>query len=420
MSAKRGIFILAFVSIFVLLSWKIVIATPELGSFITVWDDQIDNHDPTLAYASNHNEYLVVWWNDRAVVDDIYARRVARDGSWLSNFTVVSSAGEEYWQPVIAYSPLQQQYLIAYTHNDPTSGMDVWARRVSWNGGWLSVPIAIDNGAGNQQNPKVAYNSQDDEFLVVYQNNRVLSGDIAAQRVRASDGALLSWANVATGPANDYRLTPDVTYNAARNQYLITYNYWNLTDAPQIRGKLAAANLSGISIAPEINICCYGVSQQQWNPTVAAGPDEYLVAFTNGIISGPIYARRVSGAGTPLGASSGFTVSPPSDCRQPDMAYSSIYGYMVSFHIYETTYLEDVYTNNVLPGQDAVNQFPYGTNGGISTRQKEASVACITDGDCFVVTEDNLDYATWTQKDYEIRGTFLLTHRIYLPLVHTD
>jgi hypothetical protein len=209
-----------------------------------------------------------------------------------------------------------------------------------------------------------------------------------------------------------------VAYNEARNQYLIAFDYSGPSNPPQIRGKVAAANLAGVSVDPEINICCVGVGYgQQWSVAAAAGPDEYLVAFRSGITGGPIFARRLSGTGTPLGPTRGFTVTQSQfDAREPDVVYGSVFGYFVTYTTYDATWLDDVYANTVLPGHDEPSEMPFGMNGGMGTSQRAPAVACTPAGECLVVTEDSLNVPSWTHGDYEIRGTFALPQLTYVPL----
>jgi len=80
--------------------------SPILGSFINIWTtDSVDNLAPAVAYNSNHDEYLVVWYNDQGGGTwDIYAQRVDGDGTLLSWFTVATNAGKKNWQPDVAYN----------------------------------------------------------------------------------------------------------------------------------------------------------------------------------------------------------------------------------------------------------------------------------------------------------------------------
>ncbi|MFQ6000499.1 MAG: hypothetical protein ACE5LG_02390, partial [Anaerolineae bacterium] len=78
-------------------------AAPLLSPFINIWTgDAIDNLNPAVAYNSLHDEYLVVWENDRGATRDIYARRVGSDGTVKSWFSVVSNANKWNWLPDVA------------------------------------------------------------------------------------------------------------------------------------------------------------------------------------------------------------------------------------------------------------------------------------------------------------------------------
>jgi hypothetical protein len=225
--------------------------TPEnlqRGPIIDIWDDDVNNLVPDVAYNSLHDEFLVVWTNNRldASTIDIYARRIASDGSLLSWFCVVSAPGTYHYSPSVAYSSAQDEYLIAYVYVNPNTGGDVWARRVHWNGSWMSNEFPIREEEGNQHYPEVAYNPDADEYLVVYENEDNITPNqlfgIVAQRVKASDGSLVSWRNIATDstPPIQHRYRPDVAYSAASNKYLIAYTtvtYHTVTDGINIFAK---------------------------------------------------------------------------------------------------------------------------------------------------------------------------------------
>jgi hypothetical protein len=396
-------------------------APPRFGPFVTIWEDSVDNLEPAVAYNNEHDEYLVVWYTKQGPNTwDIWARRVGSDGTLKSWFNVATGVGKR-WEPAVAYSPVRHEYLIVYTYEVGASDYDLYATRVKWDGSWKSAEFVIVAPLGIQWTPAVANNSQDDEYLVVYANVWA-SGvhDIAGQRVDG-DGTLLSWRNIASS-ATDLRSVPDVAYNAARNEYLIAYSYMqgSILTQNDIYGKIASANLGELS-PQEIHIC--DNNRDQGRPAVAAGPDEYLVAWLDGVFGSgqdDVFARRLSGdGGVPLGPPEGFPIAQfgSASCFWPDVAYGPVYGYVVTWHSWNTTYLEDVYANYVRSGQDQVSGLPFGMNGGMGSSQRNAAVACTPSGEFLVATEDNLDWTTWTPADYEIRGSFALPHRAYLPLV---
>jgi hypothetical protein len=381
---------------------------PPLGPFIDIWLDTVDNYNPALAYNSKHDEYLVVWENDRGATRDIYARRVAGDGTPLSQFTVVSNANKWNYLPDVAYSSAQDEYLIVYTYQFSASDYDIWARRVKWDGSWMSAEIAIDTNPDKQWYPAVAYNSQNHEYLVVYEN--YWAGglrDIAAQRVRASDGVLLSWRNIATAPGTVRRL-PDVAYNAARNEYLIAYTYQYQPTDGDIYGKVASFNLG--TLGSEIHIVDNTYDQD--GVALAASPNEYLAVWVDGPSSThrTIYGRRVSGTGTlqpfiPIADHSGQA------CVEPAVAYGPFYGYLLTWRYIPTTSVWDVYGRYVKPGQNQAGGNEFAIDNGLYS-QKSPALACGLSGDCLVAEEDN-----WPGGDYEVRGRFVTAQRVYLPLM---
>jgi len=380
---------------------------PPLGSFLDIWVDDVDNYNPAVAYNSRHDEYLVVWENDRGATRDIYARRVAGNGTLKSSFTIVSNANKWNYLPDVAYNPVRDEYLVVYTYQVNTSDYDIYARRVKWDGSWMSAEISVNLDAAKQWYPAVAYNSQNDEYLVVYEN--YWSGslrDIAAQRV-ASDGVLLSWRNIATAP-NTVRRLPDVAYNATRNEYLIAYTYqYNPTDG-DIYGKVASANLG--TLGTEMYIADTTFNQD--GVALAAGPNEYLAVWEDGpsTTHRTIFGRRVSGAGA-LQPDFAIVDHFNQACVEVAAGYGPIYGYLVAWRFIGSSSHWDVYGRYVKAGQDSAWESEFAIDTG-SDLQRSPALACGSRGDCLVVEEDN-----WPSADYEIRGRLALARHVYLPLV---
>jgi len=390
------------------------IVPPPMCSFITVWDDKIDNTMPAVAYNPVRHEYLVVWQNDN---ESVQGRRIGADGTLYADFTVGTGVNESRYQPDIAYSSAQDEYLVVYTYQPSGGNTDIRAKRVSGDGSTLSSEINITADATYQYYPAVAYNSQNDEYLVVFQNN--VGGntqDIIGQRVRAGDGTLLSWRNIATG-AGEIRQQPDVAYNQTRNEYLIAYRYLpNTTSDGDIRGKVSVKDMS--SLSSEIPICSAATDQDF--TAIAAGPNEYLVTWSDGAAPTSdydIYARRVSGSGAPQGSAAGFHVGGNSTSYVnllPAVAYGRGFGYLVSWQYDSsggyTNY--DVYARYVMPGQDSAAGYPFVVDDYAYTQEYPA-LACAPSGDCLLVEQD--DYPSGTEAD--IRARLVTPYHYYLPLI---
>jgi hypothetical protein len=393
--------------------------TPVLGSYISVWTDTVPSFDSQVAYNSRHDEYLVVWVDMKGMTWDIHARRIGGDGVPSSHFVVVHHENRHNYEPAVAYSPEHDEYLIAYTYDSLTPDSDVWARRVKWDGSWMSGEIHIRAEVDDQHRPAVAYNGQMDEYLVVYQNTWAGGlEDIAAQRVRASDGGLESWRNLATAPPakpGEKRSDPSVAYNVARNEYLITYSYrpTSIYDPADVRGKVTSGTMGDLS--DEIHICDTSVSQE-W-PAVTAGPDEYLVTWVNrftGDAADDIYARRVSGDGAPEGPTEGFVVAEGTGYQIfSDVDYGAGYGYLFVWrHVPAGTIgVWDVHGRYMMPSHDC----PTGEAFQVSDTESfdtGVRVACAPSGSCMVAM-DNIFSGT----DLDIQGRMVSPHRVHLPLV---
>ena len=404
---------------------------PELGPFINIWTgDPIDNTEPAVAYGIHHDEYLVTWQNEHLGWTEVYGRRVGGDESPKVHKAIASTQNHWNQGPAMAYTPMQDIYQVAYTYNSPAdTTFDVKGKFVGWDLNYLFPEQNIRVEQGSQWGPAVAYNSQWDEFLIVYEN--WWAGglrDIAAQRIKASTGAFASWRNIATG-AGEWRHTPKVAYNEARNEYLITYTYSsNATQGNgDIYGIVASANLGTLSGEFLIK----GGGQDQEYSAVAAGPDEYLVVWSDGdpaTADYDIYGRRVSGEGQPLGPAGGFLISSTSAAwrESPDVAFGGRCGYLVVWSHAEgisagwPPTLQDVYGARVPVGQDTTAGGQFAIDDGADL-QSEPAVACAPWGRCLVVEQDNWPAASGN--GYQIRGrmaSLVCPHVTFLPLVLRD
>jgi hypothetical protein len=382
---------------------------------INIWMDEVDNYLPAVAYNNQQNEYMVVWYNARGATRDVYARRISADGTLLSQFTVADNANFWIDDPDIAYSPVHNEYLIAYRYETVSNGDDIRARRVNWDGSLIGSEILIGrpDKTGDQANPAVAYNDQADEYIVVYENRWGDTRDIDAQRVRASDGGLLSWRNIATG-AGELRHHPDVAYSPGNDYYLITY-WFQLSSSVNpgdVLGKVTSSNMSYLS--GEIDICVD--SNDQRYPAVVGTEDEFLVVWedSSSHTTADIYARRIASDGIPLGPPGGFwiTGSPGISNGSPHAAAGSVSGYLITWYRYISGTNWDVFARFVMPGDDIGNSSEFVIDDNPNTQWDPAS-ACSSAGDCLVVEQDNYVSAGG---DFEIRGRMLIFDKLFLPV----
>jgi hypothetical protein len=390
----------------------------KMSVFIYITADDIDNWHPEVAYNSRHDEYLVVWQNNLGATQDINAQRVTGEGHLKSFFNIIHVPGSWYHEQDVAYSEAQDEYLIVFTHKSPSTGDDIWGRRVKWNGADLgsypAFPIRVE--AGKQYNPAVVYNSVEDEYLVVYQN--AWPGgqeDIAAMRIRASDGTLLLWRNIATAPPtapDELRREPAVAYAKANNVYLIAYLFQpKVFDPGVVRAKRASWNLG--TLGEEFSICENG--NRQSTVELAAAADTFMAVWEDSPALGTdnLQARRIASEGVPIGPPGGFRVAGPLNQYDfsHDISYGTGYGFLVVWVKNVGTY-NDVLGRYLMPGQD----WPAGAGYDLDVSAKNQvypAVACADNGDCLMVEMDN----SASGSDFEIVGRFLRPWKNYLPLL---
>lgn len=221
-----------------------------------------DAEIPDVSYDSRDNEYLVVWHGDdntRSLVEgenEIFAQRVDARGAQVGlNDVRLSDMGPdgdpefEATMPAVAYSSGAGQFLVVWEGDDNTppladSEFEIHGQRlVAATGAELGADQRISNagpdgdpayGLGTSF-PNVAYNSANNEYLVVWagdDNSGALVNDeyeIFGQRVDAATGVEIG--------ANDFRISdmgpngdpdydagfPEVAYNSSNNEYLVVW-----------------------------------------------------------------------------------------------------------------------------------------------------------------------------------------------------
>jgi hypothetical protein len=224
----------------------------DVSPMISIGVDANENIEPAVAFSPPHGAFLAVWASEQgANTHDIWARAVNTDGSRLALFVVDSSPGLQFRKPALAYASAHDQYLVVYEDQ----AWKLWARQISWNGPGSSSPITIDSSPGGYS-AAVAYNPQSDKFIVVYQSS---VGNITARLVSAETGVVSPPTTLASYSPNDSYARPDVVFDPVNNQYLVVYEH-SSPSIENILMRTVAADLSGMS--PEFEIANGSIVRQ--------------------------------------------------------------------------------------------------------------------------------------------------------------
>ena len=186
-------------------------------------DANFDAFNPTVAYNSINNEYLVAWEGDdnsSGLVNDefeIFAQRLnAATGAELGADSRLSDMGPDgnanfsAFHPALAYNRLNNEYLVVWEGDDNSGALadqefEVFGQRINAaTGAEIDADIRLsDVGSDGDANldavfPAVAHNSDFDEYLVVWFGNDIAGAleevEVFGQRFVDDDTPKFSFA----------------------------------------------------------------------------------------------------------------------------------------------------------------------------------------------------------------------------------
>jgi hypothetical protein len=303
---------------------------------------------PAVAYNSADNEYLVVWWGIDTLGLEIFGQRVdAATGAEIgtNDFRLSDIEWDEEGDgelfflaaPAAAYNSAGNEYLVAWVGPDATFGAEIFGQRVNAaTGTEIGADFRLsDMGPGGDTSydayyPAVAYNSTEDEYLVVWWGDDDTGGlaneefEIFGQLVDAASGAEIGidFRLSDMGPDGDASYDaryPAVAYNSAANEYLVVWEGDDdtgslVSEELEIFGQRVSATGAEIG-TNDFRLSDMGPdgdsNYDAYSPAVAYNStnDEYLVVWsgdddTGGLVDGEfeVYGQRVSATGTEIGA----------------------------------------------------------------------------------------------------------------------
>jgi len=379
-TTERGCFLI-FAMAVALLATSPTTGAQTVGPEIPVWINSSPSYLGGVAFNAAHEEFLVVWHNAHGggSSQDIYARRVGIDGGLGNWFAVHAPAGEKHRQPVVGYNPVTDEYLVSWVWELSPDDWDIMGALVSWDGGSIGAPFAVNADLNQQGWPAMAVNPTTGEYLVVYTNFWSLSfTDIAAQRI-AGDGTLLSWANIATG-SGEVRAYASVAFNEGLDHYLIAYEFASTITA--LRHKMAPADLAGVSIASETDVY---LNTATHSTSVSAIGNGYLIGWEEWAAA---RGRRIDSAGTPLGPASGFDLSDTQGnanywpAHSVAVAPTHTVGHVAAWHTLDLVE-GDIHSRAVSPNGDTLLTGEI-TVAGTPEMESDVAIACAPWGTCLV------------------------------------
>ncbi len=210
-----------------------------------------DNDTPAVAWNSNANEFLVVWVGNTEQVPQvglfqIWGQRInAASGALVGGNFRISNVGFSNFafDPAVEYNASDDQYLVVWEsviEESPPNEFEIYGVRVSGGGAVLGPDVRLTHHATDgdrdfdAENPRLAWNSVNGEYLVVFEGTQSLEiGELQeveafGQRVSAAGTAIGSTFRISAmgveGDATYKALDPDVAFHRGRSEYLVVWS----------------------------------------------------------------------------------------------------------------------------------------------------------------------------------------------------
>ncbi len=245
------------------------------GQVITVSATADDERSPAVACRSAAGQCLVVWQAHDGVSWDLFGQRVGGAGALQGEvITVTADVTATEKVPDVAYRAGEGEYLVVW--QDDHSGVDViYARRVSVGGVLGDVITVTGVTTVIQRNPAVAYNPDDDEYLVVLQAG--VSGDWRIYARRVSGTGVPQGDNLVIVSVSGYdNVLPAVAYDSRAGEYLVVWTYIGSGNDTGVYARRIAPDGTARSDSGAIS---NATGSRQEIPAVAYGGQAHLVAW---------------------------------------------------------------------------------------------------------------------------------------------
>jgi hypothetical protein len=190
---------------------------------------------------------------------------------------------------------------VVWAYDSAGDGLDgdIYTRFIPWDGPSGSQPAgAFDNSRTNADKPKLAYSPSSDEFLIAWKVEQEPAYIAGGMLYHTKPPKALDV--ISSGP--EVRDFPAVTYNLARNEFVVVWDEDVGREAQDLDIYAIRLDHEGDSISPgEFPVST--LSQNEQHPTVAAcyDADKYLFAWQQqqsvGHANENIFGRLMTGAG---------------------------------------------------------------------------------------------------------------------------
>jgi hypothetical protein len=133
---------------------------------------------PDLDYGTTDDRYLVVWQDDQAATTawDIYGRKTLPNGLPDGDAFPISTANQNQWLPAVAYNSTDNEFLVVWQDYRIGANWNVAGQRVTGTGNLVGGNFPIATTIGDEMNPADAFGGVAAHYFVVWEEGGNIFG----------------------------------------------------------------------------------------------------------------------------------------------------------------------------------------------------------------------------------------------------
>ena len=188
---------------------------------------------PAAVYNPDREEYLVVWFKEGVQYDEIQAQRLDKDGHKIGGpINISSGSGQFRRYPDVAYNSQHQQYLVVWENTTTNTALkSIQFRRISDTGTVLDpvdILLAGNDATFSTFEPAVAYGSGSDNYMVVWAVQDIGLGKYFLYTRKINQDGYPFGSEYKVQEASQYLGNPDIAYDHSNDRHLVV---WEATDS---------------------------------------------------------------------------------------------------------------------------------------------------------------------------------------------
>jgi hypothetical protein len=254
--------------------------------------DAVKEWKSAIAHGGSNSQTLVVWNKQDYPTnqEDVFGRLFIKDvAQGTDEFPVANAAGSFQGNPAVAFDGVNNQFLVVWGDDrDSGYGSEIYGRRFDLSGAPIGNEIRVTDHGGSPQNgdqvdPAVAFNPTTQKFLVAWADTRHGNYDLYGRAVH-SDGTMPGSSFPITTFAENQNC-PTLDYNATMGKFLAVWQDERngpATTNRDLYGQWLDGN--GTTIGP--NFAAVRVNEDQVFPRLASGASSFLAVFEIDYASG--------------------------------------------------------------------------------------------------------------------------------------